>query len=229
MKLPSELEYLKNVKMWVFILFFSLRPDVNCLVGDHWFQGQYLLTLKTKLHLTLKAALNKMPKKYFLKVNKQKRTYLKNKLLINMPLCNAGLKVGILQEAEQKFIDKLEYQGKKKRKSTFNYSSSLSKLEWMDPVKHWVLTCMWGHETSRVGSSSSGSKSGLSLGGSARKIFVQICRKKKESQTQTKLLKKIDFYFSVTQPTSVFACFILIEAGKVYLCDQHGEAFYANV
>lgn len=142
MKLPSELEYLKNVKMWVFILFFSLRPDVNCLVGDHWFQGQYLLTLKTKLHLTLKAALNKMPKKYFLKVNKQKRTYLKNKLLINMPLCNAGLKVGILQEAEQKFIDKLEYQGKKKENqhlTTVQVSQSWSG--WIQWSTGFLLAC----------------------------------------------------------------------------------------
>jgi cytolysin (calcineurin-like family phosphatase) len=36
-------------------------------------------------------------------------------------------------------------------------------------------TCMCGHEASRVGSSSSGSKSGLSLGGRVRNIFVQIC------------------------------------------------------
>lgn len=40
-------------------------------------------------------------------------------------------------------------------------------------------TCMWGHEASRVGSSSSGSKSGLSLGGSVLKILELICKQKK--------------------------------------------------
>lgn len=40
-------------------------------------------------------------------------------------------------------------------------------------------TCMWGHEASRVGSSSSGSKSGLSLGGSVLKILELICNRKK--------------------------------------------------
>lgn len=38
---------------------------------------------------------------------------------------------------------------------------------------------MWGHEASRVGSSSSGSKSGLSLGGSVLKILELICNRKK--------------------------------------------------
>lgn len=40
-------------------------------------------------------------------------------------------------------------------------------------------TCMWGHEASSVGSSSSGSKSGLSLGGSVLKILELICKQKK--------------------------------------------------
>jgi len=40
-------------------------------------------------------------------------------------------------------------------------------------------TCMWGHEASRDGSSSSGSKSGLSLGGSVLKILELICKRKK--------------------------------------------------
>lgn len=39
---------------------------------------------------------------------------------------------------------------------------------------------MWGHEASRVGSSSSGSKSGLSLGGSVLKILELICKQKKK-------------------------------------------------
>lgn len=47
--------------------------------------------------------------------------------------------------------------------------------------KYRQFTCMWGHEASRVGSSSSGSKSGFSLGGRVRKMLVQIWRGKNES------------------------------------------------
>lgn len=36
------------------------------------------------------------------------------------------------------------------------------------------LTCKWGHEASSVGSSSSGSKSGFSLGGRVRNRFAEI-------------------------------------------------------
>lgn len=39
-------------------------------------------------------------------------------------------------------------------------------------------TCMWGQEASSVGSSSSGSKSGLSLGGRVRKMLALICKEK---------------------------------------------------
>lgn len=37
------------------------------------------------------------------------------------------------------------------------------------------LTCKWGQEASNVGSSSSGSKSGFSLGGSVRNRLDDIC------------------------------------------------------
>jgi len=37
-----------------------------------------------------------------------------------------------------------------------------------------VLTCRCGHEASSVGSSSSGSKSGFSLGGNVRNKFAEI-------------------------------------------------------
>lgn len=37
-----------------------------------------------------------------------------------------------------------------------------------------MVTCKWGHDASSVGSSSSGSKSGLSLGGSVRNILQAI-------------------------------------------------------
>lgn len=52
-------------------------------------------------------------------------------------------------------------------------------------------TCMWGHEASRVGSSSSGSKSGLSLGGSVLKILELICKKKKKKIVSLFMLSQI--------------------------------------
>lgn len=47
-------------------------------------------------------------------------------------------------------------------------------LALQEDLKRKSHTCMWGHEASRVGSSSSGSKSGLSLGGSVLKILELI-------------------------------------------------------
>ena len=77
-------------------------------------------------------------------------------------------------------------------------------------VKYQGLTCMWGHEASRVGSSSSGSKSGFSLGGSARKILVLICRGKEESHYLSKkqlfLLLKYIMRNTCSVHESMFAC-----------------------
>ena len=47
-------------------------------------------------------------------------------------------------------------------------------LQWT----HMILTVRWGQEASRVGSSSSGSKSGLSLGGNVRNRLHAIWRQK---------------------------------------------------
>lgn len=62
-------------------------------------------------------------------------------------------------------------------------------------------TCMWGHEASRVGSSSSGSKSGLSLGGSVLKILELICNKKMKFNCIT--------FYSSTEHTEQGIAFIL--------------------
>lgn len=43
----------------------------------------------------------------------------------------------------------------------------------------YFCTWRWGQEASRVGSSSSGSNSGFSLGGRVRKIFTEICKNHK--------------------------------------------------
>lgn len=54
-----------------------------------------------------------------------------------------------------------------------------------------VGTCRWGHEASRVGSSSSGSNSGFSLGGRVRKIFTEIYFKKKRKEGREGRTEKV--------------------------------------
>lgn len=69
---------------------------------------------------------------------------------------------------------------------------SLSSLVWESEQKTVSLirlqerTCRWGQEASSVGSSSSGSNSGFSLGGSVRKIFTEIWEKSSQRCGETR-------------------------------------------
>lgn len=61
-----------------------------------------------------------------------------------------------------------------------------------DVLRRWCVTCRWGHEASRVGSSSSGSNSGFSLGGRVRKIFTEIYFFFKEKEKEKKRQRRTE-------------------------------------
>jgi hypothetical protein len=76
-----------------------------------------------------------------------------------MILTNWNLKVLWFEKTQKQFVNKLNWK---------NFRSSLFRRSF--------LTCRCGHETSRVGSSSSGSNSELSLGGNTRNMFFETIR-----------------------------------------------------
>lgn len=64
-----------------------------------------------------------------------------------------------------------------------------------------LSTCMWGHDASKVGSSSSGSKSGLSLGGRVLKILVLIWNKQNDHLTRVNVVSiRLDGRNTYTMP-----------------------------
>ena len=87
---------------------------------------------------------------------------LQDEPVINHLLPDARLKVGGLQETQEKLVDKLEENG-------VAATETLLKDTRLSP-----LTVRCGQEASRVGSSSSGSKSGFSLGGKVRNKLQAI-------------------------------------------------------